>query len=566
MEKEKKKKKINFERIAIILIILFAVCLVPTKLQNDTFYTVSIGKQILENGIDMQDHFSWHNLPYTYPHWLYDVMIYSIYNIGGWTGVYISTCVFSAILGLCIYFVNLRLSKSKMISFAVTMMSMYLLGNFITARAQLVTFILFILLIYNIERFLKDRKIINVIALLVIHTLIVNFHVAVWPFTFVLYLPYIAEYLLCELRDFNYYNRGYIHSIKSKIKKYNKKCISSKISKEKREYYENEIIKLKEELDKVQEKNKEKEELMEQKKEPYKLRITKNENAKWLILVMLIALLTGLLTPLGKVPYTYTYLTLIGNSMSKISEHLPLVLANNAPVACLMIALIALLAFTKAKINLSDLFMLSGLTLLMFITSRQESMLVLIGSVAFTRIIIDAMIHSLCNSVEEIDKKLISKNIIMMIEIVTLIYGISLCVEYKTDKFVDEEKYPVQASEWILENLDVKNIKLYNDYNYGSYLLYKGIPVFIDSRCDLYCPEYNTPTGKKEDGYDIMGDFADIYDMKKYYGEIFEKYGVTHVILPKDSKIKTNIDKTNTDKYNLIYSDDNFSVYEVINY
>ena len=48
----------------------------------EIFYTIKIGEHILQNGIDMKDPFSWHeNLEYTYPHWLYDVGIYLIYNI-----------------------------------------------------------------------------------------------------------------------------------------------------------------------------------------------------------------------------------------------------------------------------------------------------------------------------------------------------------------------------------------------------------------------------------------------------------------------------------------------------
>ena len=39
-------------------------------------------RYFLDNGIDMMDHFSFHtNLAYTYPHWLYDVCTYLIYNI-----------------------------------------------------------------------------------------------------------------------------------------------------------------------------------------------------------------------------------------------------------------------------------------------------------------------------------------------------------------------------------------------------------------------------------------------------------------------------------------------------
>ena len=150
-------KELVLDIIAIALIIFYAISLSPKSLQNDTFYTVTIGKYITENGIDMQDHFSWHEgLPYTYPHWLYDVMMYRIYSIGGWNSIYISTCVFAAILGICIYKVNSKLTKNSLVAFLVTIGSLYLLQSYITARAQLVTFILFILLVYNIEKYCEN--------------------------------------------------------------------------------------------------------------------------------------------------------------------------------------------------------------------------------------------------------------------------------------------------------------------------------------------------------------------------------------------------------------------------
>ena len=93
MEKGKKtidKNSIRFTIMAVVLIAIFCFAISPVTLQNDTFYTIKIGEHILQNGIDMKDPFSWHeNLQYTYPHWLYDVVIYLVYNIGGQVGIYI---------------------------------------------------------------------------------------------------------------------------------------------------------------------------------------------------------------------------------------------------------------------------------------------------------------------------------------------------------------------------------------------------------------------------------------------------------------------------------------------
>ena len=560
---ENNKVKI-FELTAIILILIFAFSITPKQMQNDIFYTIKIGNLIQQNGIDGVDHFSWHDgLPYTYPHWLYDVGMSLIYNLGGFNAIYISTCFFSCILGICIYIVNSKLTKNKLLSFIVTITVLYLIKGYITARAQLVTFILFILLVYNIERFIENKKVINALTLLIIQMLIANLHVAVWPFSFVLYLPYVAEYLIAELQDIVLYKKLQIKFLKIRAKKYNDKLKSSnnKINSEK-------YVKR---LQKVTEKLLEKQELVEkirikrQEKQgkEYKITIKKNKNVRWLVLIMIIAIFTGFLTPLGKTPFTYTYLTFEGNTTKNINEHLPLTLANNAQMACTLIVVLALITFTKVKIRLSDLFMLGGLIFLMFWTRRQQSMFVLIGSIAFIRIAKQFLQEAMSYPVDDWVKKYFNKFTAFILIAVMFSWSLHLYAKVKDDEFVNEKIYPVEASEWILQNLDVSSIKLYNEYNYGSYLLFKGIPVFIDSRADLYAPEFNTSTGNSKDGNDIFMDFINSSNISTYYGDIFDKYEITHTILYKNSKIAMLIRKTDSEKFNEIYSDENFVIYEV---
>ena len=561
---EKNKEKI-FWVLAIILIVLFAISISPKSLQNDTFYTVTIGKLISENGIDGQDHFSWHEgLPYEYPHWLYDLGMYKIFELGGWDAIYISTCIFAAILGICIFISNSRLTKNSILSFFVTIAVLYLMKSYIAARAQLVTFILFIIFLYNIERFLQNRKIINAVMLLLIQTIIANLHVAVWPFTFVLYLPYVAEYLIACLIEIVLYKKVPIFVIKDKIRDIKRKIAKPNIDKAKLEILKNKLQILENKLeDKKIKAERIKEKREQELKNAYKITITKNNNAKWLILVMIVSIATGLLTPLGKTPYTYTYLTMIGNTVKNINEHLPLTLTKNVEMMSTLVVLLTLLIFTKAKVKLSDLFMLGGLTYLMFSSRRQQSMFVLIGSVAFTRTVTNWLIANFNYSNEQFAKKWINVFTMFVVSAILLSFSANLYNKVKNDKYINESTYPVQASEWILENLDVKNIKLFNEYNYGSYLLYKGIPVFIDSRADLYAPEFNTKTGNKVDGNDIFIDFINESSISVYYGDIFKQYDVTHVILYKGSKVNMLIQKADSEKYKEIYSDNSFVIYEV---
>jgi hypothetical protein len=224
---EEKKVNIKFSIMAVLLIIVFCVAIAPITLQNDTFYTIKIGEYITENGLTDMDPFSWHEgLKYTFPHWGYDTLIYLIYSIGGMTGIYISTIIFASILGLLMYFINVKITKRRVISFVLTLGAIYLLKDYIAARAQLLTYILFVLTIFSIEQFLKTKKIIYGLLLFVISVVLANIHVAVFPFYFVLYLPYIGEYMVYLFSTSN------ITGCKLRIKRLNKKLRMTKDTEE----------------------------------------------------------------------------------------------------------------------------------------------------------------------------------------------------------------------------------------------------------------------------------------------------------------------------------------------
>ena len=546
-EKRKLKTSTKFTIMAIVLIAIFSVALAPVTLQNDTFYTIKIGEHIINNGIDMQDPFSWHqDLAYTYPHWLYDVITYLIYNAFGMMGIYITTCILSATLGITVYLVNKKLAKNQLFSFLITIGVMYMMKGYIAARAQLVTFILFMLTILFIEQFLETKKKRYAIGLIIIPILLANLHLAVFPFYFVLYLPYIAEYFIASFAETIIYQKTTQRQIKFKIKRLSKKPGN-----------EEKINELQEKLKAIEEKvDKIKVKRSKELQNPYKIKLEKRNAVKWLILVMVICLFTGLLTPLGTTPYTYLVKTMEGNTTQNINEHLPMTLASDTEVLCTLILFLALLIFTKVKIRLSDLFMLGGLCYLMLASRRQVTMFVLICSVILNRLIMQATKIYIKEDIEVSMKKITSAIGILITSILVLSLSYYVAKDKVDDKFIDESSYPVQACDYILENIDLGKARFYNEYNYGSYMLYRGIPVFIDSRADLYAPEFS---GKKDD---IFMDFIDTSNIGKFYEDTFKKYDITHVICYKNSKMNMIITKTKDKNYKELYSDEYFVIYE----
>ena len=552
--KKEKRKNVIFHIIAIVCIAMLCAAISPKTLQNDTFYTVTIGDYIYNNGISdlTTDLYSMHELPYSYPHWLYDLGMYIIYNNFGQAGIYASTMILSAILGISVYILSNKKSKNKVVSFVVTLGVMYLIKSFIAARAQLVTFILFVWTVFCIEKFLETKKKRYAIILVIIPLLIANLHCAVWPFYFVLFLPYIGEYFVLVLEDLNIWFR-----IKKLFLNITKKITKKE---EKKVKIDENIQKI---IDKVNERNKKIKKLRDN---PYKIKSEKNYVVLLLIAIIGVAIFTGFINPAGDGAFTYLYKTMKGNTTDSINEHLPLTLIENTEFCFAVILFLLVLIFTDTKIKLHDLFMLGGITYLAFKTRRQTSMFAL-----FCAPILASLISSMIEKYDKETFKKIEKFVTgwfgATVVICLSIIGCTNIIKPTIgNDYIDTSSYPVAAANWMLENLDVKNIKLYNEYNYGSYLLFRGIPVFIDSRCDLYSPEFNgtyNKETKKYEGRDIFSDALNIPGLSSNYKNEFENYGVTHIILYQNSKLAMVLE--NDSNYKRIYDEGNFKIFERLN-
>lgn len=479
---------------SIIMIVAICISFTIKTFQNDTFYTIKVGESIIKNGIDMIDHFSYHNLPYTYPHWLYDIATYGIYHHFGFKGLYISNILIFICLGLLLYFINLKLNKSYFVSLFLSILGTIMIANFITTRAQLITYILFLLEIYFIEKILNNGKIRNGIYMMIICLLIANLHAAVWPFYFILMLPYILEFIVAKIAN------------KMKFKN-NSKILANKLI------------------------------------------IEDNNNIKKLLIIFGISLFIGLLTPIHLAPYTYFIKTLLGNSQTYIEEHKPLVLIKNYFVMGYLAFLLIPLIFTKVKIKLTDLTMIGGLLLMSFISVRHVALLAIVGVFYLTRLICNI---GKINSTQPLDIDIPKLGSATLLVTIIIISGIIYKINSNKD-YIDITKYPVDMVDYIYEELDVDNIKLYNDYDFGSYLIYRKLPVFIDSRSDLYTKPFN----KENDIFD------ECMNITTNYGRIFKKYDITHILIYRNTNLNQIL--TASPNYKLIKKDKYFSLFEYIN-
>lgn len=519
-----KTSKIKFNLIIILAIILFAIAIIPKTLQEDTYYMIKVGEYICENGmqviVDRIEPFAWHSdMIYTYPHWLLDVVFYLIYSLAGFGGIYGFTIMVGIVIYLLIYYTNVKVCKNNIISAIIALISIWVLQGFITARAQIITYLSCILTILFIERFLESKKKRYIIGLVLVPIVLANCHAALFPIYFVLYLPYIAEYIVSFLTKKEVLNR--ILKIKNKkLHKLKEKNNTGKVEKLKEK-----IAKLEDKISKIKE-NKQS-----------KIIIKRNENVKWLMIIFVICLITGLITPLRDIPYTYTLKSLKGNTMNFISEHQAVTLIRSPHLLITFAVVVVLLFPNKIKIRLQDVFMLAGMSLLALISYKQFPIFWIGVMCIINKLIMMLINENIKEKVFKILKKVLSwKGIVYTIMVITIIF-LWRYERIAEQSYVNTNEYPVVASEWIKNNLDMDKVNLFNDFNYGSYLLFKDIPVFIDGRADAYDPVFN---GREED---VFLDYMMATSGQTWYGDIFNKYKITHIITTKDSLIDMQLRK-----------------------
>jgi hypothetical protein len=264
---------------------------------------------------------------------------------------------------------------------------------------------------------------------------------------------------------------------------------------------------------------------------------------------------------MGTGAFTYTLKIYQGNTTNSINEHLPLTLADNIDFAVMIGILLVMLILFDLKVNLSDLLMIAGTLILAFKARRQVS-LVIIMCMPILAKLISAFFEKYDNSLCKILKSFVT-SIVGMIVVIGVVYLISndLYAKIKDNDYVPESTYPVKATDWLLgymeeNNISKEDLHLYNEYNYGSYLLYRGIEVFIDSRCDLYTPEFN---GSE----DIFTDALSVPNLNSSYEDIFEKYGVRYVMLYSSDGVNNNL--MNDENYSKLYDDGSFVIYQRVN-
>lgn len=173
--------------------------------EKDIWFLLAYGRKVVSGGFPKYDFLSMHsNLSFVMQQWLSALSFYSVYKLLGGFGLFLLVVFVNILIMYFLYKLCNLLSDGKIFNSVITtcIIDVLLQIFFLTSRPYIYSLLLFIVLIYLLELFLKESSK-KIYLLPVVSLLLINFHASMWLCFFVFSLPFLVEfsYLYYKKKD-----------------------------------------------------------------------------------------------------------------------------------------------------------------------------------------------------------------------------------------------------------------------------------------------------------------------------------------------------------------------------
>ncbi|MDD3303717.1 MAG: hypothetical protein PHP54_02255 [Clostridia bacterium] len=279
------------------------------------------------------------------------------------------------------------------------------------------------------------------------------------------------------------------------------------------------------------------------------------KNLKYLLIPVVSGILLMFLNPFGIDNVLYSVKTLNNTFINNnIAEFQPATLFNCLMGFIYIFALINSYILTKKKIRTEQVFLLYGTIFMTLLSFRHFSLLVIVSVTSIEHI--TSFLQEIKEKILlEVDKNKI-KNMKMSMSFIYLFvifsFGFFWCAPKSYD-YLPEDTYPLEGMKYIDNNI-AKDSKIFNEYAWGSLMMFHNRKVFIDSRADLYTKEYNKDVN-------VAMDYIDAINCNKDYNEILKKYNIDYLFISPKSSLYHNVE--NNVNYECVYKDEYSAIVKV---
>lgn len=274
--------------------------------------------------------------------------------------------------------------------------------------------------------------------------------------------------------------------------------------------------------------------------------IEKNRNVLKILIIMFIMFLAGFINPYTyeNVFFPFTIYDLIINKY--IGELFPINLVSSIHSIVLIsiffyfiltVILLIYIYYKKGKLELRHLLLFLGTAVLSFINIRSIPFFIL-GSIPPLSNYLKSMRLNLKNDYVNTKKSWIILSIIVLL--VAILNSNRLESGVKKGGDFLNKNYP-------------KDIIVYTNFDYGSYIEYLGFHSYFDTRAEVFTKKANR---KKE----IFREAMSIEYFCTNYKDFIERYKFTHLIVYKKSCLYKNLKQ---DKIKVIFDEKEYAIFEI---
>ena len=224
-----KKVKDNIFYLCLFCLVayIFVWKILQSYISEDTFFLLSTGREILNNGIIHENPFF--VLPgyqLVVQQWLYDVILYGAYAVFGNMGLFITVLCCTLFCMVMIFKVAKEFNVDSVIAGVAIFIFMFINIGAISTRPTILTVGLLFAQILYCEKFKKsyaiyetqrcktEYKFIKYLAYIILISILeVNVHACLWPMHLILILPYICPEIrnpVVTFWSFKYHNNSLI--------------------------------------------------------------------------------------------------------------------------------------------------------------------------------------------------------------------------------------------------------------------------------------------------------------------------------------------------------------------
>ena len=183
-----------FKFLIAFLVPIAGVMVCNNALDNDSWYVLAEGREIVENGIYYEDQLSMHEgLEVTVQNYGFAAIFYLVYQAFGPVGIYVGMLILNLILCYLIYKICMLLSNKNInLSLLIMILTDLLLARwFVVTRAQMLSYIIMMLLIYLLELYVKKGKTKLLWWVPILSLIQINLHASLWPIILIVLVIYL---------------------------------------------------------------------------------------------------------------------------------------------------------------------------------------------------------------------------------------------------------------------------------------------------------------------------------------------------------------------------------------